>query len=158
MRRWKLLKEETVMPDDASVFPGYLYICDMVFTRYEGLLWTTVGRWRELDGIGEVRRCEIFGSGRAEACVGDEVELWNSWVELIGPTKMRFHHPCGHTSMKDYSKGKVARRMGPEGCKMMASWWSKDKGGVRAPCPKCFPKKTAAQRVGMGAVLSRTLL
>lgn len=64
-----------------------------------------------------------------------------SWAELIGPTKFRFHHPCGHTSTKDYSKGIVARRMGVAGCKMMASWWSKERGGVVAPCPKCHPKK-----------------
>lgn len=74
MKRWKLLPMETVMPDHANVFFGYLYICDGVFTRYEGLVDTTVGRWRELDVIGEVRRCEIFGPGRAEARLGDEVE------------------------------------------------------------------------------------
>lgn len=73
MKRWKLLPTETVMPDHAFVFPGYLYICDMVFARYEGVYETTVGCWRELDGISEIRRCEIFGAGRGDARLGDEV-------------------------------------------------------------------------------------
>lgn len=59
-----------------------------------------------------------------------------SWAEYLGGTRIRFHHPCGHTSTKDYSKGPVAKRMGVAGARLMASWWSKEKGGVIARCPK----------------------
>lgn len=31
----------------------------------------------------------------------------------------------------------VSRRMGPSGCKMMASWWSRAKGGCIGECPEC---------------------
>lgn len=72
-----------------------------------------------------------------------------SWAELVGPegsTTMRFHHPCGHTSTKDFSKGRVAKRMGPEACRMMAKRWTKERGGVLAPCPTCVRKARAGGR------------
>lgn len=60
-----------------------------------------------------------------------------AYAEWLGGTRMRFFYPCGHTSTKDYAKGPVSKRMGSIGTKMMASWWSKDKGGVSgAHCPK----------------------
>lgn len=42
-----------------------------------------------------------------------------------------------HTYKIDYSKKPLARRMGASACKMMASWWSRAKGGCIGDCPKC---------------------
>lgn len=79
-----------------------------------------------------------------------------SWAELVakGGTKILFHHPCGHTSTKDYAKGPRVKRLGPEACAMFARWWGKAKGGVTAPCPKgCVP--TNEQREAMNAEMGR---
>lgn len=64
-----------------------------------------------------------------------------AFAEYLGDTRIKFTYECGHTEIKDYSKGPVHKRMGPSGCKMMASWWSKEKGGVVAACPKGCLKK-----------------
>jgi hypothetical protein len=66
-----LLPEETVMSDDANVYPGYLYIVDSVFTRYELMRPTTIGDWKQATGAREIRRCEIFGHKGAR--LGDRV-------------------------------------------------------------------------------------
>lgn len=57
--------------------------------------------------------------------------------EHIGGTKIRFFYPCGYSNVKDYSKGKVSKRMPESACRMMGSWWSKENGGVTAECPRC---------------------
>lgn len=31
----------------------------------------------------------------------------------------------------------VSRRMSPSACKLMASWWSREKGGSIGSCPEC---------------------
>jgi hypothetical protein len=33
-----------------------------------------------------------------------------------------------HAYKVDFSKRSIARRLGPEGCRMMAKWWSREKG------------------------------
>ena len=70
-------------------------------------------------------------------------KIGRAWAELVEPggTKIRFHYPCGHTSVKDYSKGPIPKRMGVAGCKLMADWWSKEHGGVTADCPTCLRKQ-----------------
>lgn len=70
-----------------------------------------------------------------------------SWAELIGPTTIRFHHPCGHNSTKDFNKGPIPKRMGAAACRMMASWWSKEKSGVHAKCPICTRNRHPAEHV-----------
>lgn len=63
-----------------------------------------------------------------------------SYVEYPGGTRLRFVHPCGHTSTKDYSKGPLPKRMGEMGVRMMAKLWRRGGAGVVAPCPKgCMP-------------------
>lgn len=54
----------------------------------------------------------------------------------------------GHTYKIDFGrKGlPVSRRMGPSGCKMMASWWSSEKGGCIGECPKCERAAKAATK------------
>jgi hypothetical protein len=42
-----------------------------------------------------------------------------------------------HTYKIDFSKRPITRRVGPEGCKMFASWWSREKGGCIGECPRC---------------------
>jgi hypothetical protein len=60
-----------------------------------------------------------------------------SRAEHLGGTRVKFHHPCGHTSVKDYGKGPVPKRMGEDGVKFLVGYWSKGGSGVHAPCPKC---------------------
>jgi hypothetical protein len=43
-----------------------------------------------------------------------------------------------HSYKIDFSKRPLHRRMGAEACKMMASWWSREKGGCIGECPKCI--------------------
>lgn len=62
---------------------------------------------------------------------------YSAYATRLGETTLVFHYPCGHTSRKDYSKGPKAKRLGPAGIKMLASWWSKENGGVNDSCPKC---------------------
>lgn len=51
-----------------------------------------------------------------------------------------------HSYKIDWSKKPLTKRMGPAGCAMMASWWSRKKGGCIGNCPKCDKeeKKKAA--------------
>ena len=44
---------------------------------------------------------------------------------------------AGHSYKIDWSKKSLTKRMGPEGCKMMAGWWSREKGGCIGNCPMC---------------------
>ena len=58
-------------------------------------------------------------------------------VALDG-TKMTFECKSGHRYSVDWAKKPVHQRMGQTGCRMMLSWWSKEKGGVTSkPCRKC---------------------
>jgi hypothetical protein len=45
----------------------------------------------------------------------------------------------GHTYKINFGLKKlpISRRMGPEGCRMMARWWSREKGGCIGACPTC---------------------
>ena len=43
----------------------------------------------------------------------------------------------GHKYKIDWAKKSLTRRMGPEGCKMMARWWSREKGGCIGECKQC---------------------
>ena len=43
----------------------------------------------------------------------------------------------GHRYKIDFSKRPVAKRMPPEGCRLMARWWSRERGGCAGECPKC---------------------
>ena len=59
-------------------------------------------------------------------------------------TVVTFVCPCGRSYKVDYSKGPVAKRMGPQGVAMMSRWWSKEAGGcISAPCPACRREKKA---------------
>jgi hypothetical protein len=42
-----------------------------------------------------------------------------------------------HAYKIDFSKKPLARRLGPQGARMMAGWWSREKGGCIGECPKC---------------------
>lgn len=68
----KLLPSETVMPDDANIFPMYVYIVDGVFTRYHLDSPITVGEWKRVGNKKEIRRCDLFGHPGAR--LGDKVE------------------------------------------------------------------------------------
>ena len=67
----ELLPSETVLPDDALIHPGYVYICDNRFTRYDG--WDSVDmlKWKAQANFKEIRRCDLFGHEGAH--LGDEV-------------------------------------------------------------------------------------
>ncbi len=55
----------------------------------------------------------------------------------VDGTVISFECPHGHTYKVDFSKRPIARRMGAQACRMMASWWSREKGGCIGECPKC---------------------
>lgn len=44
---------------------------------------------------------------------------------------------AGHSYKINFGKKPLARRMGDAACRMMASWWSREKGGCIGGCPKC---------------------
>jgi len=71
MAKFKLLPEETILPDDYSVYPRYVYIVDMKFVRSEGYgCVRDLKRWLNAS---EVRRCELFSHSGAK--LGDELEV-----------------------------------------------------------------------------------
>lgn len=51
-----------------------------------------------------------------------------------------------HEYKIDFSKKPLASRMGPAGCRLMAGWWSREKGGCIGECPKCVRAEKAAAR------------
>lgn len=59
-----------------------------------------------------------------------------TYATYLGGTRIKFTWECGATEIKDYSKGPRTKRMSESACQMMARWWSKEKGGATAPCPK----------------------
>lgn len=62
-------------------------------------------------------------------------------AEYLDGSRIRFTWPCGHRRTVDFSKRPLAKRMGPEGSRLMARWWSGAGGGVNAgPCPTCVRK------------------
>jgi len=67
----ELLPSETVLPEDGHIHPGYVYICDGHFTRYDGWDSVTLLEWKRQAGFKEVRRCDLFGHKGAH--LGDEV-------------------------------------------------------------------------------------
>lgn len=77
---------------------------------------------------------------------GSTIRDGRSRAEHLGGTRVRFRHPCGHSSTKDYGKGPVTKRMRETGVRLMIRWWSK--GGVIAPCPRCKRADAAGERRG----------
>lgn len=37
----------------------------------------------------------------------------------------------------DFGRKPISRRMDESGCRLMARWWSRDRGGCLGDCPKC---------------------
>lgn len=66
---YKLLESESVLEDDYPIHKGFVYIVDGVFMKSpaEG----TVKDWKEIGGVGEVRKCNLFGHQFAR--LGDRV-------------------------------------------------------------------------------------
>jgi hypothetical protein len=57
-------------------------------------------------------------------------------AEFLGDRRFRLTHPCGHSRVRDYSRGK--HPMGKMGAKWIARIWERD--GVRAGwCKRCYP-------------------
>jgi hypothetical protein len=42
-----------------------------------------------------------------------------------------------HTYKINFGKKPLARRLDASACKMMARWWSRERGGCIGNCPKC---------------------
>ena len=66
---WKLLENETILGDDYNIFEGYVYIVDGIFTKSPAS--GKVNEWKELEGVKEIRRCDLFGHEGAR--LGDKV-------------------------------------------------------------------------------------
>lgn len=64
-----------------------------------------------------------------------------TFAEYVDGSRIRFFYPCGHVEVRDYSRGIVTKRMSEWAARRMASWWSREKGGVHAPCPKCATRR-----------------
>ena len=58
-----------------------------------------------------------------------------SQAEYLGGTRVKFTHPCGHTSVSDFSRGPVPKRIGELGVQILLKYWKT--GGVNVPCPRC---------------------
>ncbi len=73
-------------------------------------------------------------------------------AEYLGGTKIKFIWPCGHYRIEDYSKKPIPKRMGVAGCKMMAKYWDKDRGGhvYLPPCPTCEKHLIKPKRIKVG--------
>lgn len=68
---FKLLSSETILEDDYPIVPCYVYICDGLFTRYDGQEEVTVGVWKRERKIAVIRRCALFDHEGAR--LGDRV-------------------------------------------------------------------------------------
>lgn len=69
---FKLLPDETVLPDDYPMYAGYLYIIDGVFSRC--LQNTSPLALKKICGYKEIRRLNIFDPSRVHARLGDKAE------------------------------------------------------------------------------------
>lgn len=47
---------------------------------------------------------------------------------------------AGHRYQEDFGVRPVAQRLGPTGVALMASWWSRARGGCIGTCPQCQKK------------------
>ena len=56
-------------------------------------------------------------------------------VSRLGPTKVKFIFKCGHSEIKDFSKGPVARRIPADGLNILFKYW--ERSGVYIRCKKC---------------------
>lgn len=57
-------------------------------------------------------------------------------AEHLGGTKVRYTWPCGHTQVRDHSKGPVPKRIGELGLRFLTRYWNNS--GVNLPlCKKC---------------------
>ena len=60
------------------------------------------------------------------------------YAEYLGDTRGKYtHENCGHVEVKDFSKGPLPQRCGPDGARLYASWHSREKGGAVATCGVC---------------------
>jgi len=57
---------------------------------------------------------------------------------------------AGHTYKIDHGKKPLHRRLSPDACKMMSSWWSKEKGGCTGTCPKCEKENVKTSQTAAG--------
>ena len=70
-KTFKMLSDETVLPDDYPVLGMYVYIVDNTFARCNWIE-STVGEWKRREGHKEIRRCNLFQHEGAR--LGDRVE------------------------------------------------------------------------------------
>ena len=70
-KTFKMLSDETVLPDDYPVLGMYVYIVDNTFARCNWIE-STVGEWKRHGGHKEIRRCNLFQHEGAR--IGDRVE------------------------------------------------------------------------------------
>ena len=70
-KTFKLLPDETILPDDYPVHAMYVYIADNKFVR---CMWLdgTVEEWKRKEGFKVIRRCRLFDHEGAR--LGDIVE------------------------------------------------------------------------------------
>jgi hypothetical protein len=69
---------------------------------------------------------------------GSTIRYGRQYAIAVDGTRITFQ--CArarHRYTVDYGKKPVAKRLGEHGAKMMAAWWSREKGGCVGACPRC---------------------
>ena len=87
---------------------------------------------------------------------GGTMKHGRTYAEYLGGTRVKYtHEKCGHSEIRDYSKGPVSQRCGEAGARFYASWHSREKGGCTAPCGICerAAKKDRDARIKAGESL-----
>lgn len=73
MNKLAFLASETVMDEDSGIFPEYVYWADGVATRSK--MYGTVAEFKQLYGVKEVRKLDIFAPERRGLAIGDKVPV-----------------------------------------------------------------------------------
>lgn len=84
-------------------------------------------------------RSQVVDNSTARFVLCSGVMRERQYAVSVDGTKITFECPHGHRYTQDMAgkRRKIAQRMGVGGARMMASWWSREKGGCIGDCPVC---------------------
>ena len=69
--------------------------------------------------------------------VGSRVHGGRGRAEHIGGARICYTWPCGHTEIKDHSKGPAPKRFGEWAARFYVRYWSGSGGVILPPCRRC---------------------
>lgn len=58
-------------------------------------------------------------------------------AEHLGDARIRYTWPCGHSQVKDHSKGPVSKRFGAWAASFYVKYWAGSGGVILPDCPRC---------------------